>query len=71
MCIGDSETIALGDELLIWGYPDVRVDSFDSLGRIDLSQGFVSGFDAETNLSEEAWVSLSSNISSGISGWCA
>jgi S1-C subfamily serine protease len=68
MCIGDSETIALGDELLIWGYPDVRVDSFDSLGRIDLSQGFVSGFDAETNLSEKAWVSLSSNISSGNSG---
>ena len=68
MCIGDSETIALGDELLIWGYPDVRVDSFDSLGRIDLSQGFVSGFDAETNLSEKAWVSLSSNISYGNSG---
>ena len=68
MCIGDSETIALGDELLIWGYPDVRVDSFDSLGRIDLSQGFVSGFDAEENLSEKAWVSLSSNISSGNSG---
>ena len=68
MCIGDSETIALGDELLIWGYPDVRVDSFDSLGRIDLSQGFVSGFDAESNLSEKAWVSLSSNISSGNSG---
>jgi S1-C subfamily serine protease len=68
MCIGDSETIALGDELLIWGYPDVRLDSFDSLGRIDLSQGFVSGFDAETNLSEKAWVSLSSNISSGNSG---
>jgi S1-C subfamily serine protease len=68
MCIGDSETIALGDELLIWGYPDVRVDSFDSLGRIDLSQGFVSGFDAEKNLSEKAWVSLSSNISSGNSG---
>ena len=68
MCIGDSETIALGDELLIWGYPDVRVDSFDSLGRIDLSQGFVSGFDAETNLSDKAWVSLSSNISSGNSG---
>ena len=68
MCIGDSETIALGDELLIWGYPDVRLDSFDSLGRIDLSQGFVSGFDAETNLSDKAWVSLSSNISSGNSG---
>ena len=68
MCIGDSETISLGDELLIWGYPDVRLDSFDSLGRIDLSQGFVSGFDAETNLSDKAWVSLSSNISSGNSG---
>jgi len=68
MCIGDSDTISLGDELLIWGYPDVRLDSFDSLGRIDLSQGFVSGFDAETNLSEKAWVSLSSNISSGNSG---
>ena len=68
MCIGDSETIELGDELLIWGYPDVRLDSFDSLGRIDLSQGFVSGFDAEANLSEKAWVSLSSNISSGNSG---
>jgi S1-C subfamily serine protease len=68
MCIGDSETISLGDELLIWGYPDVRLESFDSLGRIDLSKGFVSGFDSELNLSKKAWISLSSNISSGNSG---
>ena len=67
-CIGDSETISLGDELLIWGYPDVRWINFDSPGRIDVSQGFVSGFDAESGLSEKAWISLSSTISSGNSG---
>ncbi len=67
-CIGDSETISLGDELLIWGYPDVRWVNFDSPGRIDISQGFVSGFDAESGLSEKAWISLSSTISSGNSG---
>lgn len=68
MCIGDSDTISLGDDLLIWGYPDVRWVNFDSPGRIDVSQGFVSGFDAESGLSEKAWISLSSTISSGNSG---
>ena len=68
MCIGDSDTISLGDDLLIWGYPDVRWVNFDSPGRIDVSQDFVSGFDAESGLSEKAWISLSSTISSGNSG---
>ena len=54
--------------MLIWGHPDVRWVNFDSPGRIDVSQGFVSGFDAETGLSEKAWISLSSTISSGNSG---
>ncbi len=67
-CVGDSDTISLGDELLIWGYPDVRWVNFDTPGRIDVSQGFVSGFDAESNLSDKAWISLSSSISSGNSG---
>ena len=67
-CIGDSDTISLGDELLIWGYPDVRWVNFDTPGRIDVSQGFVSGFDAENGLSDKAWISLSSTISSGNSG---
>ncbi|MEL1232133.1 MAG: hypothetical protein VXA26_12550, partial [Candidatus Neomarinimicrobiota bacterium] len=33
-----------------------------------VSQGFVSGFDAENGLSDKAWISLSSTISSGNSG---
>lgn len=68
MCFGDSNSVSQGDDLLIWGYPDVRWVNFDSPGRIDVSQGFVSGFDAETGLSEKAWISLSSTISSGNSG---
>ena len=68
MCVGDSNSVSQGDDLLIWGYPDVRWVNFDSPGRIDVSQGFVSGFDAETGLSEKAWISLSSTISSGNSG---
>jgi len=68
MCVGDSNSVAQGDNLLIWGYPDVRWTNFDTPGRIDVSQGFVSGFDAETGLSEKAWISLSSTISSGNSG---
>ena len=68
MCVGDSNLVSQGDNLLIWGYPDVRWVNFDTPGRIDVSQGFVSGFDAETGLSEKAWISLSSTISSGNSG---
>ena len=68
ICFGSSDDVELGDELLIWGYPDLRWTSYDSLGRIDVSQGFVSGFDAESNVSEKAWFSLSSTISSGNSG---
>ena len=68
MCVGDSNSVAQGDNLLVWGYPDVRWTNFDTFGRIDVSQGFVSGFDAETGLSEKAWISLSSTISSGNSG---
>ena len=68
MCVGDSDSVSQGDNLLIWGYPDVRWVNFDTPGRIDVSQGFVSGFDAETGLSEKAWISLSSTISSGNSG---
>ncbi len=68
MCVGDSNSVAQGDNLLVWGYPDVRWVNFDTPGRIDVSQGFVSGFDAETGLSEKAWISLSSTISSGNSG---
>lgn len=68
MCVGDSNSVSQGDNLLIWGYPDVRWVNFDTPGRIDVSQGFVSGFDAETGLSEKAWISLSSTISSGNSG---
>ena len=68
MCVGDSDSVSQGGNLLIWGYPDVRWVNFDTPGRIDVSQGFVSGFDAETGLSEKAWISLSSTISSGNSG---
>ena len=68
MCIGDSNSVSQGDDLLIWGYPDVRLSNFENPGRIDVSQGFVSGFDAEAGLSEKAWISLSSTISSGNSG---
>lgn len=68
MCVGDSNSVSQGDNLLIWGYPDVRWVNFDTPGRIDVSQGFVSGFDAEKGLSEKAWISLSSTISSGNSG---
>ena len=59
---------SLGDEFLIWGYPDLSWINFDTPGRIDVSQGFVSGFDAENGLSDKTWISLSSTISSGNSG---
>lgn len=65
-CIGDSESVNLSDELLIWGYPDVR--SLEGIMRIDVSKGFVSGFDSESGISEKAWFSMSSDISSGNSG---
>ena len=64
-CLGDSESVNLSDDLLIWGYPDVR--GIDSIGRIDVTNGFVSGFESEDGISK-AWFSMSADISYGNSG---
>lgn len=64
-CLGDSESVSLSDNLLIWGYPDVR--GIDSIGRIDVTNGFVSGFESEDGISK-AWLSMSADISYGNSG---
>ena len=67
-CVGNSDTVDLSDKLLIWGYPDARFIDYTKPPRIDVSEGFVSGFDSESGISEKAWLAVSSTISSGNSG---
>ncbi len=67
-CVGDSEKINLSDELSIWGYPETRFINLDTPPRIDVSQGYVAGFDAEEGISEKAWITVSSDFTFGSSG---
>ena len=68
-CIGNSDKVDLSDKLSIWGYPDARAIDYNKPPRIDVSEGFVSGFDSESGISsEKAWLAVSSTISSGNSG---
>ena len=51
-CASKTDSVQLSDQLVVWGYPDVRVVNLESFPRIDVSQAFVSGFDPQTGVSE-------------------
>ncbi len=59
--LGDSDTIEIGDELAIFGYPAIGGDT------ITYTSGPVSGFAAEGKV-RRAWIKTSASISGGNSG---
>lgn len=60
MPIGDSDTVRIGDELIILGYPGIGGES------ITLTRGSVSGF-----LDAEGWIKTDAEINPGNSGGAA
>ncbi|HEY56959.1 MAG TPA: trypsin-like peptidase domain-containing protein [Anaerolineae bacterium] len=63
--VGDSDTLHLGDSLIILGYPGIGGST------ITLTKGEVSGFTAEAGYGERAWIKTSATIASGNSGGLA
>ena len=63
--IGDSDSIGLGDDLRIFGYPGIGGDT------ITYTQGSVSGFTTEPGIPNRAWVKTDATIAGGNSGGTA
>lgn len=63
--IGDSDTIELGDELRVIGYPAVGGET------ITFTEGTVSGFVATPGVGERSWLKTDATISGGNSGGLA
>ena len=62
--IGDSDTLQIGDELAIFGYPGIGGES------ITFTEGTVSGYESESDL-PEAWIKSDAEINPGNSGGSA
>lgn len=66
VAIGDSDTVQLGDELRLLGYPGIGGHT------ITLTRGVVSGFVAEQNVDpNRAWIKTDATVSGGNSGGTA
>ncbi len=63
--LGDSDTLRLGDPLLILGYPGIGGDT------ITFTRGEVSGFVAQPGYGSRAWIKTSATIAGGSSGGLA
>jgi len=63
--LGDSDILALGDEVTILGYPGIGGET------ITLTSGEVSGFTAESNVGKRAFIKTSATIAGGNSGGMA
>ena len=63
--VGDSDSIGLGDELRIFGYPGIGGDT------ITYTEGSVSGFTSEPGIPDRAWVKTDATIAGGNSGGTA
>ncbi len=63
--LGDSDTLQLGEPLLILGYPGIGGET------ITLTRGEVSGFTAEADRGERAFIKTSATIAGGNSGGTA
>jgi len=63
--LGSSDTLQLGDELIIIGYPSIGGET------ITLTRGEVSGFTAEEPYGNRAFIKTSATISGGNSGGLA
>lgn len=60
--LGDSDAVRIGDELYIFGYPSIGGDT------ITFTSGSVSGFTAEGQIGDRAWIKTDATISGGNSG---
>ncbi len=60
--VGDSDGVRIGDKLYIFGYPAIGGDT------ITFTSGSVSGFTAEGEIGDRAWIKTDATISGGNSG---
>ena len=63
--LGDSDTLSLGDSIVIIGYPGIGGET------ITLTRGEVSGFTSETPYGNRAYIKTSATIAGGNSGGLA
>lgn len=63
--VGDSDSVAIGDDLYILGYPAIGGDT------ITFTRGLVSGFTGDSQLGERAWIKTDATIAGGNSGGLA
>jgi hypothetical protein len=63
--IGDSDAVEIGDNVRILGYPGIGGET------ITFTQGTVSGFTAQRDVDERAWIKTDATISGGNSGGLA
>lgn len=60
--VGDSDTIKLGDEIRILGYPGAGGET------ITFTRGNVAGFESQNRVGDRAWIKTDATISPGNSG---
>jgi putative serine protease PepD len=60
--VGDSNTIGLGDEIRILGYPGAGGET------ITFTRGNVAGFESQNRVGDRAWIKTDATISPGNSG---
>jgi putative serine protease PepD len=60
--IGDSDSIGLGDEIRVLGYPGAGGDT------ITFTKGNVSGFESQDFVGDRAWIKTDTTVSPGNSG---
>jgi S1-C subfamily serine protease len=60
--IGDSDTIGLGDEIRVLGYPGAGGET------ITFTKGNVSGFESQDFVGDRAWIKTDTTVSPGNSG---
>ena len=60
--VGDSDTIGLGDEIRILGYPGAGGET------ITFTRGNVAGFESQDRVGDRAWIKTDATISPGNSG---
>jgi S1-C subfamily serine protease len=63
--LGDSETVEIGDNVRILGYPGIGGDT------ITFTNGVVSGFTSERSVGDRAWIKTDATIAGGNSGGTA
>lgn len=63
--LGNSDSVHVGDELNIFGFPAIGGNT------ITFTQGIVSGFSSEDQIGDRAWIKTDTTISGGNSGGLA